>query len=148
MRAGKPVLRGLRKAVSRLLIVDAFEDKIVAEHEPIARGVRRARESTGNRGDCDVNCDFRGRSDFHFDFQPWLSSWTADLAVRTISCGLRVASDDNPPLFGAALSLPATTAQPKISNTGSQSGTGPVPGQHRTNGGRPRHLSLSTGHRT
>src|SRR5829696_1612470 len=49
MRAGKPVLRGLRKAVSRLLIVDAFEDKIVAEHEPIARGVRRARNrpSTG-----------------------------------------------------------------------------------------------------
>src|SRR5215210_1972879 len=112
MRASKPVLRGLRNAVSRLLIVDAFEDKIVAEHEPIARVVRRARELTVNRGDCDVNCDFRGGSDFHFDFHPWLSSWTADLAVRTISCALRVASDDNPPLFwGGTVPVLATTAQ-------------------------------------
>src|SRR5215207_3463238 len=38
MGAGEPTLRGLRKAIPRLLIVDAFEDKIVAEDEPIARG--------------------------------------------------------------------------------------------------------------
>jgi hypothetical protein len=31
-------LRGLRNAIPRLLIVDAFEDKIVTEDEPIARG--------------------------------------------------------------------------------------------------------------
>src|SRR5829696_5283822 len=118
------------------LIVDAFEDKIVADHEPRALGVRRARESTVNRGECDVNCDFRGRSDFHFDFHPWLSSWTADLAVRTISCALGVTSDDNTPLFGAALSLPSQQRPNPRSATPAPRGrgTGPVPGQHRTNG--------------
>ena len=47
MGACKPVLLGLRKAVPRLLVVDAFEGKIVAEDEPVARA-RRAGESAFN----------------------------------------------------------------------------------------------------
>ena len=85
---------GLRKAVPRLLVVDTFEDKIVAEDEPIAR-VRRAGESALNRGHGDVHCDFRGRGDLHFDFHAWHFSSTADLglSVSTDSCRF-VETDD------------------------------------------------------
>jgi hypothetical protein len=58
MRARKPALRGLRKSVSRLLAVDAFKNKIVAEDEPIARAWRT--------GEPPINW---GYGDVHFDFQ-------------------------------------------------------------------------------
>src|SRR5215204_5273337 len=100
MRAGKPVLRGLRKAVPRLLVVDAFEDKIVAEHEPIARRPRRARESTVNGGHGDIHCDFRRRGDLHFNFHA-LSSWTTDLGGPHDIVPTLESSCHNPLLFVA-----------------------------------------------
>src|SRR5215218_7252584 len=113
MRAGKTTLRGQRQAIRRLLIVDAFEDKIVAEDEPIARGPQRAGESTVNRGDRDVHCDFRGRGDLHFEFHAWLSFWDRrsrwPARYRAHSRGF--ASGDSP-LYLGSMSLLASTAHP------------------------------------
>jgi hypothetical protein len=67
MCSRKPVLRGLRKAVPGLLVVDAFEDKVVAEDKPMARA-GRAWESTVNGRSRHVDFDLEGRCDLYFRF--------------------------------------------------------------------------------
>ena len=87
MRAGEPVQRRVWEAITRPHVVDAFEDKIVAEDEPKTRSIGTARGSIVNRCHRDIHFDFRGRGDLNLDLHAWHFSFDGNfgLSVSTAS---------------------------------------------------------------